>query len=45
MSILLLLEDTTSTTLKKLAKNIKSKFDIQVTLAAIQKTLKTIKVT
>lgn len=45
MSILLLLEDTTSTTLKKLAKHIKSKFDIQVTLAAIQKTLKTIKVT
>jgi transposase len=44
-SILLLLEETPSTTLKKLAKHVKSKFNIQVTTAAIQKTLKTIEVT
>ncbi|WAQ87725.1 hypothetical protein PtA15_8A631 [Puccinia triticina] len=38
-------QDTPSTTLKKLAEHVKSEFDIQVTPAAIQKTLKTIKVT
>jgi transposase len=41
----LLLEETPSTTLKKLAEHIMSKFDIQVTPAAIQKTLKKIEVT
>ncbi|WAR55341.1 hypothetical protein PtB15_6B80 [Puccinia triticina] len=43
--ILLLLKETPSTTLKKLAEHVKSEFDIQVTPAAIQKTLKTIEVT
>jgi hypothetical protein len=41
----LLLEETPSTTLKKLAEHNESQFNIQVKPAAIQKTLKTIEVT
>ena len=44
-SILLYLEETPSTTLKKLAEHVKDEFDIQVSPAAIQKTLKNVEVT
>ncbi|KNZ51345.1 hypothetical protein VP01_3992g2 [Puccinia sorghi] len=41
--VMLILEETPSTTLKKLAEHVKNKFDIQVSPGAIQKTLKNIK--
>jgi hypothetical protein len=44
-SVLLLLEQDPSTTLKKLAEHVKAEFNIQVSPAAIQKTLKSIEVT
>ena len=44
-SIFLLLEDNPSTTLKKLLEHVKNNFDIKISPAAIQKTLKTINVT
>ena len=44
-SILLYLKENPSTTLKKLAKHVKDEFDIQFSPAAIQKTLKNVKVT
>ncbi|KNZ60136.1 hypothetical protein VP01_1606g7 [Puccinia sorghi] len=44
-SILLLLKDNHSTTLKKLTEHVKKNHDIQVSIGAIQKMLKTIDVT
>ncbi|KNZ51448.1 hypothetical protein VP01_394g3 [Puccinia sorghi] len=44
-SVMLLLKETPSTTLKKLAEHVKNEFNIQVSPGAIQKTLKNIEVT
>ncbi|KNZ64404.1 hypothetical protein VP01_1032g1 [Puccinia sorghi] len=44
-SVLLLLEDNPTTTLKKMSEHIREEFDISVTPAAIQKTLKTVDIT
>ncbi|KNZ61634.1 hypothetical protein VP01_1376g1 [Puccinia sorghi] len=43
--VMFILEETPSTTLKKLVEHVKNKFDIHVSPSAIQKTLKNIKVT